>query len=247
MTSLIGASHAGGRRRRRNDWRQGGRAVEKWNSRVLPVALVGMGAGVFGAGLSSLLLPGTPLASTLALWAALVAATAYAFARARPAGLLRIRFTDLLWGLSLGLALRALQGLASGADATAFPSASSTPGVPAPTWWLTEFLPAGFIGPMVEEFFFRAVVLVVVYQVFRRSVGMTAAAVTALLVSAGLFVLLHGMRGSLPLTDGIMLFAVGAVCGLLVLLTGRLWGAVILHVVYNVSFLALAIAGATLG
>ncbi len=150
---------------------------------------------------------------------------AYAFARARPAGLLRIRFTDLLWGLSLGLALRALQGWASGADMTAFPSASSTPGVPSRTWWLTEFFPAGFMGPVVEEFFFRAVVLVVVYQVFRRSVGMTAAAVTALLVSAGLFVLLHGMRGSLPLTDGIMLFAIGAVCGLLVLLTGRLWGA----------------------
>lgn len=213
---------------------------------MLPVALVGMGAGVLCAGVSNLLVPEIPIVSTLALWAGLVAATAYAFARARPAGLLRIRFTDLLWGLGLGLALRAVQGWASGANVTAFPSASSTPGVPASTWWLTEFWPAAFIGPMVEEFFFRAVMLVSVYQVFRRSVGMAAAAVTALLVSAGLFVLLHGMRGSLPLADGMMLLAVGAVCGLLVLLTGRLWSAVILHVAYNVSFLALAVAGATL-
>lgn len=220
--------------------------MEKWNSRVLLAAFVGMGAGVFGAGISNLLLPGVPIASTLALWAGLVAATAYAFARARPAGLLRVRFTDLLWGLGLGLALRTIQGWVSGADVSAFPSASSTPGVPDQAWWLTQFLPAGLIGPIVEEFFFRAVVLVVVYQVFRRSVGMTAAAMTALLVSAGLFVLLHGMRGSLLLADGIVLFAVGASCGLLLLLTGRLWGAVILHVVYNLSFLALAVTGAIL-
>ena len=213
---------------------------------MLPAALAGMGVGVFGAGISNLLLPGIPIASTLALWAGLAAATAYAFARAQPAGLLRIRLTDLLWGLVLGLALRALQGWASGADATAFPSASSTSGVPASTWWLNEFFPAGFIGPVLEEFFFRAVLLVAVYQIFRRGVGRAAAAATALLVSAGLFVLLHGMRGSLLLADGAVLFAVGAVCGLLVLLTGRIWGAVILHVVYNVAFLALAIVGATL-
>lgn len=220
--------------------------MEKWNSRVLTVALGGLGAGVFGAGISNLLLPGIPIASTLALWAGLVAATAYSFARARPAGLLRVRLTDLVWGLGLGLALRALQGWVSGADMRAFPSADGTQGVPSVTWWLTEFLPAGFIGPIVEELFFRAVVLVVVYQVLRRSVGELAAAATALLVSAGLFVLLHGMRGSLLLADGVMLFAVGASCGLLVLLTGRLLGAVILHVVYNVSFLALAVAGAVL-
>lgn len=210
---------------------------------MLAVAFVGVGAGVLGAGVVNVLLPATPILSTLALWSGLIAATAFAFIRARPAGLMRIRPTDLLWGLGFGLMLRALQGWVSGSDAAAFPSTSSTAGA---SWWLTTLLPAGFLGPLVEEFFFRAVLVVTIYQVMRRSVGQVAAAATALLVSAGVFVVLHGTRGALLLNDGLMLFGVGAACGLLVLLTGRLWGAVLLHVVYNLSYLTLVVIGMAL-
>ena len=243
--SLIGRVSPG-RRRRRNDWRQGGRSVEKWDSRVLAVALLGLGAGILGAGLANVLLPSAPIVSTLALWSGLIAATAFAFLRSRPAGLMRIRPTDLLWGFGLGLMLRVLQGWVSGADTAAFPSTSSATGAADASWWLMQLLPAGLIGPVVEEFFFRAVLIVAVYQLLRRSVGPAAAAVTALLVSAGIFVMLHGMRGILLLNDGLVFFAVGAACGLVVLLTGRLWGAVLLHMVYNVSYLLLVLVGAAL-
>lgn len=213
---------------------------------MLAVASVGLGGGVLGAGLAAVLLPGLPIVSTVALWLGLVAATVFAFLRARPAGLMRIRPTDLLWGFGLGLVLRVLQGWISSADTAAFPSTSGGTGAANASWWLIEVLPAGLVGPMVEEFFFRAVLIVAVYQVLRRSVGPVAAATTALLLSAGVFVMLHGMRGVLFLNDGLILFAVGAACGLVVLLTGRLWGAVLLHVVYNVSYLALVVVGAAL-
>jgi len=50
----------------------------------------------------------------------------------------------------------------------------------------------------------------------------------------------------MSLIDGVLLFTVGAVCSLTVLLTGRIWGAVLIHIVYNASFLALVIVGTAL-
>ncbi|WP_454170179.1 CPBP family intramembrane glutamic endopeptidase [Microbacterium paulum] len=235
------------RRRPRTDWRQGGRTVRPWNVTVLAVALVGVGLGVVGGGLLARApLPWAPFASTLVLWAGMLAAVGFAFARSRPAGLLKARPIDLLWGVGLGFALRLLQGWLSGADASAFPSAPTLDGALPTSWWLTEALPAGLVAPVVEEFFFRTVVLVVVFQLLRRAVGSVAAGLTALLVSAGGFVLLHGAAGALSLTDGIQLFAVGGTCALLVLLTGRIWGAVLTHVIYNVSYLVLVVVGTVL-
>ncbi|MDF2045933.1 CPBP family intramembrane metalloprotease [Microbacterium sp. Kw_RZR3] len=115
-----------------------------------------------------------------------------------------------------------------------------------PDWWLTTATSAGVIAPVVEEFFFRAVVLVATYQLLRRSTGAPAAAVTSALVSAGGFVLLHAAFSAEGLTDGIQLFIVGATCSALVLLTGRIWGAVVVHIAYNVSFLALVVLGSVL-
>lgn len=235
------------RRARRTDWRQGGRAVRKWDGTVLAVALIGVGVGVVGGGLvSRAAVPWAGFASTLVLWAGMVAAIVFAFARSRPAGLLRFRAIDLLWGVALGLALRVLQGVLSGADVAVFPSAPTLDGSLPASWWLTEAVPAAIVAPVVEEFFFRAVVLVCVYQLCRRSLGGVAAGMTALLVSAGGFVLLHASAGGLTLADGVQLFAVGGTCGLLVLLTGRIWGAVLTHVVYNASYLVLVVIGSTL-
>ena len=70
--------------------------------------------------------------------------------------------------------------------------------------------------------------------------------VAALLVSSGGFVLLHATGGSLSIADAVQLLAVGGMGGLLVLLTGRIWGAVLTHVVYNASYLALVAAGTLL-
>ncbi|MGN7188363.1 CPBP family glutamic-type intramembrane protease [Microbacterium enclense] len=164
----------------------------------------------------------------------------FAFARARPAGLLKISPTDLLWGVGCGLLLRIVQGWFS--SPSAFPS-TGYPGSSVPVeWWILTFVPAT-AAPLVEEFFFRALILVCVYQILRRAVGPLAAAATALLASAGLFVIVHALFADLSLAESSLLMVVGAVCSALVLLTGRIWSAVIAHLVFNLAFLVLSIAG----
>ncbi|WP_231560239.1 CPBP family intramembrane glutamic endopeptidase [Microbacterium hominis] len=244
LESSAEAATPGRRRRKRTDWRLGGTSVRRWDLAVLSAALIGVGLGVVGGGaVSRIAAPWAATASTVVLWLGLGGAVAFAFARSRPAGLLRFRPIDVLWGVGLGLGLRLLQGWVSGADAAAFPSAMALDGGLPSGWWLTEAIPAGLVAPLVEEFFFRTVVLIAVYQLLRRSVGGVAAGVTAALVSAGGFVLLHATAGVLTLVDGIQLFAVGGTCALVVLLTGRIWGAVLTHVVYNVSYLVLVVVG----
>lgn len=248
-TASRGAAENGGRgrRRKRSDWRLGGRSVHKWDFTVLSVALIAAGLGIVGATAARRIDAawGVPV-SSLVLWAALSSAAVYALIRARPVGLLRLRSIDVLWGVGLGLLLRALDGWLSSANSTTFPTAATLDGVLPLDWWWKSVVPAGFLAPLVEEFFFRAVLLVTVYQLLRRSVGIPAAGLTALLVSTGTFVLVHAIFDMLPLAGAIQLFAIGAVLSLLVLLTGRIWGAVLVHVVYNVTYLVLVILGTLL-
>ena len=70
------------------------------------------------------------------------------------------------------------------------------------------------------------------------------AGAVAVVVSTGLFVLLHSLTGALAVDEVISLSLLGLVCGLLVVLTGRIWPAVLVHVVYNFTFVVLALAGA---
>ncbi|MEV8239982.1 CPBP family intramembrane glutamic endopeptidase [Microbacterium testaceum] len=179
--------------------------------------------------------------SAVAMWVCMGGAVIFAFTRGRPAGLMRLRAIDLLWGASFGLGLRLLQGGLSGSGAEPFPSAATLDGSLSLEWWFTTGLASGGIAPFVEEFFFRAVVLIAIYQVLRRAVGGVAAGFTATLASAGGFVLFHAAFNPATLVDSIQLFAVGAVCGVLVLLTGRIWGAVLVHICYNVSYLVLVV------
>lgn len=235
------------RRRRRTDWRQGGRSVRRWDLWLLSAALIGVGFGlVGGATISRIGLPWASFASTLLLWLGMAVVVVFALTRSIPAGLLTFRPMDLMWGLGLGLGLRLLQGWTEGVESSAFPSVATIDGSLPQEWWFTTAVPASVIAPLIEEFFFRGVVLVAVYQLFRRSVGVVASSLTALLASAGGFVLLHSAFESLALASGVQLFVVGAVCALTVLLTGRMWGAVCIHVVYNVSFLMLAVLGTML-
>ncbi|MEX8058197.1 lysostaphin resistance A-like protein [Microbacterium sp. 16-032] len=232
------------RRRRRTDWRMGGQEVSKWDLRVLLCALLGAGAGILAsvvlahssaAGVAALSLP--------ALWIGLLVPVAYAVLRGRPASLFRLRLLDVLWGVGLGVGLRLLQGSLSDANAASFPTATSL-SLDLATSSLTAItLAAALIGPFVEEIFFRSVLIVVIFQMLRRSLGAFTAGATALLVSAGAFVCLHGAYAPLSLSSGLQLFLVGGVCSLLVLLTGRAWSAVILHVVYNAVYLVLVGVG----
>lgn len=234
-------------RRGRTDWRLGGRAVSRWNKRVLVVSL---GGAVFaiGAGLVARTLwpANSGSLSLLLTWLGLASAIVYAFARGRPAGLTRLRPVDLVLAVGLGVGLRLLQGVVSGTSSTAFPQPFSPTDLDFSSWLWGELLPAGLGGPVVEELFFRAVLLVSVFQALRRTLGYLSAGVTALLISAGSFVLLHSAFAPVALPEGIMLFSLGATCAGLVLLTGRIWGAVCLHIVYNVTFLLISLAGGLL-
>lgn len=241
--AAVDASRRRGRRNRRTDWRVGGTAVRAWNGRLLVVAVLSLGAAIFVGSLLQLLWtnPWAPLASTAILWVGMLVPVILAFRAGRPAGLLRFRAADLVYALALGLGLRLFDGWVTDAASRPFPAAD-----PTPSWLLTEAIPAGVVGPLVEEFFFRAVILVAVYSLLRRPAGRLAAAVAAILVSAATFILIHVVDGSLPLFESISVGAVGLVCATLVVLTGRIWGAVLVHVVYNASMLLLLAAGGIL-
>jgi len=55
------------------------------------------------------------------------------------------------------------------------------------------------------------------------------------------------LSGGLGVDEVISLSLLGLVCGLLVMLTGRIWPAILVHVVYNGTFVVLALAGTYLG
>ncbi|WP_314452506.1 CPBP family intramembrane glutamic endopeptidase [uncultured Microbacterium sp.] len=190
--------------------------------------------------------PWAAVASLLPLWLGMAAPAALFLARSRPKGLLRFRATDLVWGLGLGMGLRLVQGLLERADAQPFPTVQSIGGPFSSGWWLEQVLASGVVAPVAEEFFFRAVILVTVYRLLRRQTGAVAAGAAALLCSAGTFVLLHEAFALLSVSAAVQLFLVGSLCAAVVLFTGRIWGAVIAHVVYNVTFLALSVVGSVL-
>lgn len=234
------------RRSRRTDWRLGGSTVRPWNLTLLSVALISVGVGVVGGALIGRIgSPWAGAASTLVLWVGFGVPIVVAFARSRPVGLLRVRALDVLYALVLGGALRMLQGVLEGPHAL-FPTVATLDGALPTGWWLSDALPAVLVAPVLEEFFFRGVLLIVVYQLLRRSAGSIAAAFAALLVSTGAFILMHLTGGPLSMADAISLGLVGSTCALLVLLTGRIWGAVLTHVVFNATYFALVLAGASL-
>lgn len=158
------------------------------------VVLLCAGLGLVGAGAAGWLSGSrTSVLSTVALWGGLSAAVLFAFIRARPSGLLRLKSIDLLWGIGLGLTLRLIAGALTGANSSTFPSAGGPAAVSTLDWWVTFALPAGLVGPLLEEFFFRAVLLVVIYQLLRRAVGALAAGVSALLFTMAAFLVLHAL------------------------------------------------------
>lgn len=237
---------------RRRDWRLGGRSVRRWRASLLAVALLSLGVGVVGGYAILWLWPTAPWAgpaSTLLLWAGMLAPVVYAFALSRPAGLLRLRPVDLLFAVALGLALRLFQGWVaqtSGAGAT-FPTYLTLDGrLPADWLWSTA-LPAVLVAPVLEELYFRAVVLIAVFTALRRAFGHLTAGLAALLVSTALFVLVHGVDAGLTVDAVVAVGVLGATCAALVLLTGRIWSALLVHIVYNATGVLLGLVGTFAG
>ncbi len=231
----------------RTDWRLGGRAVRRWREWLLGGALVSLGIAVFlGALVDSMWdSPWAPIVATAILWLAMLIPTVWALSLARPAGLFRFRATDLLFGLVLGVFLRMVQGwvdVAAGGSG-AFPSPALVDGALPAEWWAMDAAGSVLVAPVVEEFFFRAVILVALYSSMRRAFGRLAAAIVSIAASTGLFMLLHGLSAGLTVDHVVSLAGLGLVCSLLVILTGRIWGAVLVHIVFNATFVALSLLG----
>ncbi|WP_342001696.1 CPBP family intramembrane metalloprotease [Microbacterium sp. LWH7-1.2] len=226
----------------RTDWRLGGRTVYRWREGLLAVALISLGAGVLlGAAVAAVWdSPWAAASATVIVWIGMLLPIVWAFTRSRPIGLLRIRALDVLYGLVLGALLRTTQGWLEGLDGTpaALPTLTQVDGaVPLSTVVFDVVAPV-VVAPVVEEFFFRGVLLVALYTVLRRPFGKFAAGLAAALASTALFVLMHGISSAGDVSGVVSLSLLGMVCALLVLLTGRLWGAVLVHAVYNASYVA---------
>jgi uncharacterized protein len=95
------------------------------------------------------------------------------------------------------------------------------------------FLAAVLVAPVVEELFFREILLV---RVFRRSPRPLAVVATSLVFGA-----LHGQVGGVVLVA--TLAGMGAILAWLRLRTGSLGAAILVHAVNNAAALALAVPG----
>lgn len=241
-TSRNHTARAEARTRQHVDWRTGD--VGTLGAPLSAICAVFLGAG--GGLIASVTVAGaaTPLASTILLWSIMLGAVVYSISVLRPRGLLRFKLSDLVFGVASATLIRIFGGLIAGADLAPFPTLQ-TSASPA-SWAVTQGIPAMLIGPAVEEFFFRAVLLVAAYLLLRDRIGWLMAGVIASTASAGGFVLLHGAFAPLVASDSIQLLMVGLACSLLVLLTGRLWGALVLHIFYNMAFLLTAVLGTVL-
>lgn len=229
----------------RTDWRLGGRTVYRWREGLLAIALISLGAGVL---LGSLVVtvwdsPWAAASATAIVWIGMLLPVVWAFTRSRPIGLLRLRAVDVLYGVVLGALLRTTQGWIEGLDGTPaeWPGLVQVGGSIPLSSMVVDVVGPVVVAPVVEEFFFRAVVLVSLYTVLRRPFGKLTAGMVAALGSTALFVVMHGISGAADVSGVVSLSLLGLVCALLVLLTGRIWGAVLVHVVYNASYVALAL------
>ncbi|KAA9159733.1 CPBP family intramembrane metalloprotease [Microbacterium lushaniae] len=237
--------------RRRRTWVEGGTSVHHWGWELLGWAVLSLGAGLVAGAALNEFLP-QPLGSTLsllALWVAFAVPVLLAFRRSVPRALLRFRPLDLLYALALGILLRIVQGWLdmAGGGTGAWPSYPTAGGALPSGWLFDELVAATVVGPVLEEFFFRGLILVAAYTAVRRLAGRGVAGFAATLVSTGLFVAAHALLVPAAWDQALSLALVGIVASLLVLLTGRIWAAVLMHVVYNGMWVALATVGTLLG
>lgn len=229
---------------RRGDWRSDDVAARRWDGPLAASACAFLVAGlVLRNAIESVNGDAAMIVAKLVLWTAFLLPVIHAFSRGKPRGLLSCRSTDLLWGFAAGVLLRGLQGMLGGANSRSFPAAQDVSGQPFGLTVLNYFVESGLAAPLLEEFFFRGVLLVSIFGMFRARLGRTDSALIALLVTSGAFVLAHAGVGIMTLESGFQFFSVGACAALLVLLTGRIWGAILLHAVYNLSFLILLSVG----
>ncbi|MCP2638124.1 CPBP family glutamic-type intramembrane protease [Microbacterium sp. HD4P20] len=150
--------------------------------------------------------------------------------------LLRWRWTDVAFGLGVGLLVRALLELlvpTTGSLLGGFGTVSIAAVA-------VIALGAALVTPIVEELFFRGVAVAALLDVF-GSLGRVVAAVASVAVSTAAFVALHVVAAGGMVTWGALLgpLAIGVGCGILFAVTGRVAAGICAHVVSNAIGVAL--------
>ncbi|MFC5929186.1 CPBP family intramembrane metalloprotease [Cryobacterium melibiosiphilum] len=182
--------------------------------------------------------------SYLAVWVPLLAAVAAACYLHGTRSLRRdlglwFHPLDLLWGLAVGLLARVVASLIEIAGYGQMGSAGATFGETVyDLWWLFGALLAPvLLAPLVEELFFRGVVLRAVTGVTREGgASRTVAVSLAIVVSALVFALVHIVtieRADAALVVGLSTFVFGVGAAVIAATTGRLGGAIIAHITFN--------------
>jgi len=192
-------------------------------------------AGAVAAVLIIAATPGLPIwAGYLIVWAPLLLAVGVAARRRTDASgtirvRLRITWMDALVGAFVGLLLR-LTMMAIELFAVGHVSSSSSPFVVDhdAIWVFAAIIAPAIIAPVVEELFFRGLVL--------PAIGMNWVGVIG---SAIIFAAVHLVYGFSPLT-ALSTFIVGVVLGVLAVRTQRLGAGIVAHIVYNASLIALS-------
>jgi membrane protease YdiL (CAAX protease family) len=148
----------------------------------------------------------------------------------RATGLAPWRIADLVFGLGLGLAVRAVVELA--APTTGTVGGPLGGGVVAGGVVLAA-IAAVALSPLVEELFFRGLLQRALADGL-RGVGRVLAAAVAITVTTAAFTLIHVVvAGGADAALLVGTFGVGVGCGILTVVTGRLGGAIVAHVTFN--------------
>ena len=199
------------------------------------------------------------LLSYLVVWVPLLGACAFAcYVRgtrppARDLGL-RITWLDVLFGLGIGLVVRALAGMIEVIVYGRMSLGGVTLGeIVYDGWWVFGALVAPIlIAPFVEELFFRGLVLRATYRAgvgadatAAGPAGRGAASVVAVIVSASLFSLLHlvevtNVQSAIVL--GLSTLILGIATGMIAVYTKRIGGAMVAHATFNGSLILAGLA-----
>jgi membrane protease YdiL (CAAX protease family) len=159
-----------------------------------------------------------------------------------------IRPIDLLWGAAAGFVLRiavsSLEILFYGGLPATAGGAVPLDTVDQMLFFVVALLAVVALAPIIEELFFRGLVLPSVIGTLRGGRWI------AVVISGVFFAILHLLvvtTVAQAIVVGVGTLLVGLVTGSLAILTGRLGPAIVAHVVFNTSILALGLTAVTGG
>lgn len=160
---------------------------------------------------------------------------------------LRFRPIDLLWGLAVGMLARVFASLVEIGGYGQMGGGAVTLGetVHDGWWWFGALIAPVIVAPVIEELFFRGLLLRATLKYLTGAVVMRNA--VAIVLSGAVFAVLHVLEagsGTVAVVVGISTFGFGLAAATLVILTGRLGGAIIAHITVNaLGFVPGLIAG----